>query len=59
MMSAILGPQREILTHQISIGAAVVFGILGLKLGFMFLPIFMGFMAYQSWQFIQSRKQRW
>lgn len=59
MMAALLGPKREILTHKISIGAAVVFGLLGLSAGFLFLPIFMGIMAYQSWQFIQSRKQRW
>lgn len=59
MMSTILGPKREVLTHQISIGAAIVFGIFGLTTGFIFLPIFMGFMAYQSWQFIQSRKSRW
>ena len=58
MLGAILGPKREILTHQISIGAAIFFGLLGFFYGFIFLPIFMAFMAYQSWQFIQSRTQR-
>lgn len=57
MMGAILGPKREILTHQISIGVAVVFGLLGLLFTkLLFFPIFMGFMAYQSWQFIKQRQ---
>ena len=59
MMGAILGPKRELLTHKISIGVAIVFGLLGLYLTSMiFFPIFLGFMAYQSWQIIQQGTSR-
>jgi Zn-dependent protease len=60
MMAAILGPEKETLTHQISIGAAIFFGLLGFfVLNLLIFPIFLGFMAYQSWQVIQNQKPRW
>ncbi len=59
MMGAVLGPKREILTHQISIGVAVVVGLAGLLITKMFLfPILLGFMASQSWKIIQQRNFR-
>lgn len=55
IMETILGPERIRLTLQISIAVAVVVAVLALafNLGFL-LPIFMGLMAYQSYQALKS-----
>lgn len=54
MLHAILGPQKEQLTLQISIATAIIGGLLMFHLiGSFFFPIIMGFMAWQNWQQLQ------
>jgi stage IV sporulation protein FB len=55
ILETILGPERIRLTLQISITVAVAVAALAVvfKLG-LFLPIFMGIMAYQSYQSLKS-----
>ena len=60
MMAAILGEKRIVLMHQISIGAAVVIGLLMFRyLNSFIFPIFMGFAAYQNYQALQQYKNNW
>lgn len=55
IMETILGPERIRLTLQISIAVAVVVAALALAFNFgLLLPIFMGIMAYQSYQSLKS-----
>ncbi len=60
MMAAILGDRRAALTHQISIGASVIIGLLLLLyLHSIIFPILLGFCAYQNYQALQQYKNNW
>jgi Zn-dependent protease len=55
MLAAVLGPARQNHVHLIGVIVAVAIGLLAyLKLGTIFLPIFMGLFAWQNWQAYQA-----
>ncbi len=55
MLEAILGPQRIRLTLKISMITAIVVALLSLHFKFgILLPIFMGFMAYESYKALKG-----
>ncbi len=59
MLSAILGPPKQTLVHQISIGTAVIIGIaMYTSTGSFFFPLILGLMAYQNWQQLQQSSWR-
>ena len=59
MLAAILGERRAVLTYQIGMGAAILVGIWGLMVGFIFVAFFMGYMAYQNYQMMLQHKNHW
>lgn len=55
MLESILGPQRIRLTLKISMITAIVVAVLSLQFKFgILLPVFMGFMAYESYKALKS-----
>jgi len=59
LMETILGPQRIRLTLKISIAVAAGIALISLSLGWgILLPVFMGFMAYESYKTLQQNSWR-
>jgi len=55
LMETILGPQRIRLTLKISMAVAIGIGLLSLAFNIgIILPVFMGFMAYESYKALQQ-----
>ena len=54
LLNAILGPKRRIATHGISILASIALAIIGFKLGYLLIPIFMGLFLYQNVQLLKN-----
>lgn len=58
LMASILGPGKHQLTLQISMGIAITAALVLYQLTHSFLfPLFLGLMAYQNWQQLQSYRR--
>ena len=58
LLNAILGPKRRNITHTIGILVAVALAALGLRFGYLFVALFMGYFAYQNFLHLQDSQQR-
>lgn len=60
MLETALGPQRQRLTLKISMGVAIAIALLSVVIfpGSILIPLFMGFMAYESYKALQQNSWR-
>lgn len=56
MLASILGPRRAKVLHMTGIICAVIIGLIGLKLGYMLVLVFMGLFAWQNYQMLQQNR---
>lgn len=54
MLASILGPKRAKILHMTGIICALVIGLIGLKLGYMLVIVFMGLFAWQNYQLLKQ-----